>query len=195
MINNAIKNQQVGGEITILEEDGKQLDNLVFIYDTVTIDPVDVSAEKIVLIVNGDENSVGKSLIINIDGDIFDPEVDFGFYYDGNPIIMADDLADDPPVTETNPPGPTGGNSFIGDFIARFGYFDINEANLYLDFGDITGTLNVDEDPWLQGQTITISGTYTPPAHRTALHKTAAGYPAYTTAPAPAPEAIPQYEP
>ncbi len=94
-INNAIKSKEVGGEISILKTEGQtQYEKHVLIYDSVTISPKDVTTAQISLLVNGDEKTAGKTIVINLDSNVIDPSKDLDLKYDGEPLQMADDLMD-----------------------------------------------------------------------------------------------------
>ncbi len=94
-INKAIREQQVGAEISIVkDETGVNYENHVLIYDGVALYPSDITGEEISLRINGDEKSAGKTIIINLDNKIFDPPNELVLKYDGENIEMADDLID-----------------------------------------------------------------------------------------------------
>ena len=94
-INKAIRDQQVGGEISIIKGAGlNPYEKQVFIYDSVTISPEDVTTNQVSLLVSGNEKTTGKTIVINLDKNVFDLSKSLDFKYDGEPLQMADDLAD-----------------------------------------------------------------------------------------------------
>jgi len=95
LIDEAIQNNSVGGEVIIqLNESKVKYDKKVIIYDGVAIDPIKVDEDGVSLIVNGDENSGGRTIIVNLEEGIFDSSGDVIIEYDGEIIKMADDIND-----------------------------------------------------------------------------------------------------
>jgi len=95
LIEESIKDHKVGGEITIqLEENQIDYEQYIFIYNGVTITPEDIDEGSISLIINGDENSGGRTIVINVAQDVFGLEEELVIEYDGELIELADDITD-----------------------------------------------------------------------------------------------------
>ena len=93
MIQTAIEEEEVGGEVTIrAEEDETKV--LIYKYNAVSIQPKTIDSSQITLLVNGDETSAGKAIVINFIGDFVDQNDKIVIEYDGETITMADDLFD-----------------------------------------------------------------------------------------------------
>lgn len=95
-INLAIKNQMVGGEISIIKKKNTPgYDNYVFIYDTVGIIPTEVKDGYVMLQVTGEQVTLGgKTLIINLDRTLLDSNREITLTYDGKPLEKAKGLSD-----------------------------------------------------------------------------------------------------
>jgi parallel beta-helix repeat protein len=92
-INYAIAAGNVGAELIIQqEEDTGEYESIIVSYDMVQINLTNVTSDQIALIVDGDENTLGKTIILSVTG--FDFEQGITVEYDGVPINMADDLLD-----------------------------------------------------------------------------------------------------
>ena len=94
-INKAIRDQQVGGELSIIKStDLTAFEKQIFIYDSVMISPTDVTNTKVSLLVSGDEKNAGRTIVINLDKNVIDLSKDLELKYDNEPLVMAADLAD-----------------------------------------------------------------------------------------------------
>jgi hypothetical protein len=92
-IENAIDEGSVGAEVIIQPEAGTQdYASLVVSYDAVQINPKEITADRISLIVGGNETDLGKTIVITADG--FDFDKNIRIEYDGESIPLADDIAD-----------------------------------------------------------------------------------------------------
>jgi len=90
LIDEAIKGEQVGGEITIETLDEQQ----VLIYDSVMLQPYELQGGKITLLINGDELSAGRTVVINLGEQVVNVENTLEILYDDEPITLADDILD-----------------------------------------------------------------------------------------------------
>ncbi len=91
-INYAIDKGDVGADIIIKQEEGDLYNSAVVTYDELNINMKTISKNKIALIVNGDEDLTGKTIVIT--PDYFTIHSQFSIEYDGIIISEADDLAD-----------------------------------------------------------------------------------------------------
>lgn len=91
-INQAITKGTVGGEIIIQPTSKTQYQSLILSYNDVRINPTEIKNDRISLVINGDENSTGKTIVVTLGK--FDGVTGFTVNYDGVPIAMADDIAD-----------------------------------------------------------------------------------------------------
>ena len=90
-IDNATINEKVGCRIVI----NKNIGNYVHIYnDGLTINATNITGNKISLKISGNEDVTGKTIEINVHGDIFYDPNNLIIEYDGEGIRMADDLKD-----------------------------------------------------------------------------------------------------
>jgi hypothetical protein len=95
LIQKGIKNRKVGGEVTIkLDENLIDYKQYIFIYNDITITPNIVKKGSISLIIDGDENSSGRVLVLNLGPEIFGPDENLIIEYDGEKIKLADDIID-----------------------------------------------------------------------------------------------------
>lgn len=105
-IDTGIKDDNVGGEITVYHmEDESDYKKVFVIYTDLTITPINITEGNISLLVDGDENIGGRTIVINVEEEFFDLENDTIVEYDEKIISMADDLADilDPNDDGSNP--------------------------------------------------------------------------------------------
>ncbi len=93
-IENSIANGLFGGEINVQKGEDQTFDHEIVIYDGVEIEPVEVTQERISIIVSGDENSTGKTIAINVDQHFTNSQGEFTVEYDGELIETADDIND-----------------------------------------------------------------------------------------------------
>jgi hypothetical protein len=97
-ITHAIRDQQVGGEITLRKQQGiEEFDKQILIYDSnesLTIQPIKIQDNHISLGINGDEQGAGKTIVINIDTAIISSVETLLIEYDGEEITVADDITD-----------------------------------------------------------------------------------------------------
>ena len=95
LIEESIKDHKVGGEITIqLEENQIDYKQYIFIYNDVTITPQDINEGNISITIDGDENSGGRTIVINVAREVFGLDEKLVIEYDGELIKMADDIDD-----------------------------------------------------------------------------------------------------
>ena len=90
-IDNAIVNDEVGCRIVINENSR----SYVHIYnDNLTIKATNITDNKISVKISGDENTTGKTIEIQVYGELFYDSENLIIEYDGEEIRMADDLDD-----------------------------------------------------------------------------------------------------
>lgn len=95
LIDESIKNRAVGGEITIQpDEDQIKYEKFVLIYNGISITPIEIKDNNISLLIDGDENSNGRTLVVNLAQGVFDFEENLTIEYDGEVIRMADNISD-----------------------------------------------------------------------------------------------------
>ena len=90
-IDNAIINGSVGCEILIKDDLGS---HVVIYTDGLTINATNITNNKVSLKISGDEGVTGKTIVINVQGDLFYNPDNMSIEYDGENIRMADDLDD-----------------------------------------------------------------------------------------------------
>jgi len=89
LINDAIKNNTVGGVISI-DEGMPDFES----YANVSIDEISIEKENITIVVKGNTTSTGRIIVIDIDNKTVDPYQSIGVMYDGVIIFLADDIFD-----------------------------------------------------------------------------------------------------
>ena len=100
-IDRAIYSGDVGGEILV----EKNLDKQVVSYDEqLSITSLDVESGRLSLVVNGEENLSGKTIVVNVEEGFFDINSDIMVTYDDLEIKMADDIDD---ILNANDDGST----------------------------------------------------------------------------------------
>jgi hypothetical protein len=90
----AVKEEQIGGELIIRTGEETTYENIVLLYNSVVIQPLSVSKDQIIVRINGDENSTSKVIIVTIASDVFDPDKTIMLEYDGIPLTMAQNISD-----------------------------------------------------------------------------------------------------
>jgi len=95
LIDDGIKNNTIGGELVIKSnEQQTDFEKFIFIYNDVTISVVNAKEDNLSFLVNGDETSGGRTIVVNLEEGVFDFSKDFVIEYDGEPMEMADDISD-----------------------------------------------------------------------------------------------------
>ncbi len=89
----AIKIGNVGGEISIWHENNRY-EHEILLYNNVTISELFIEKGRVSFKVSGDENSTGKTIAINVDLSTFNPNLGILVEYDGESVMMADDIDD-----------------------------------------------------------------------------------------------------
>jgi len=90
-IDKAIINGTVGCEI-VIEDD---LNSHFMIYsEGLTINATNITKNKISIIINGEEDITGKTIVVNVEDEVFNNSDNLTIEYDGEQIKMADDLED-----------------------------------------------------------------------------------------------------
>jgi|GEM_PF-2607107 len=93
-IDEAIANGYVGSKINISELESNIFQHNISIYNGVEIKNLNIKKGSISFIVSGNETGGGKTIVINIDGSVFDLSSQILVNYDGESISMADDIND-----------------------------------------------------------------------------------------------------
>jgi hypothetical protein len=99
-INDAIAAGSVGAEIIIQKGTEIEYESTVISFDAVHINLTNMTEDQITLTVDGDAYTLGKTIVISVEGFTFDQELEVE--YDGNIIAMADDIFD---VLDSNDDG------------------------------------------------------------------------------------------
>jgi hypothetical protein len=142
LIEEAIKNNKVGGELTIqLDENEVNYTKKVVIYNDndVTIDSVKISKDDISLVVNGDGQSGGKTIIINLGEGVFESFENLVIEYDSELIKMADNIDDvlNPDDDGSHPEYLITGTQIL----ISIPHFSEHTINIYSKLAEITGTV------------------------------------------------------
>jgi hypothetical protein len=90
----AIENGAMGAETIVQRNEGGGYENDTMIYDNVSINITDIGQRKVSLTINGEENTTGKTIAINIGNKIFSPSAETIVKYDNETIKMAKDVFD-----------------------------------------------------------------------------------------------------
>ena len=93
-IEEAIDEGDLGGEINVKQKDEDVFDYEIKIYESIDISPVSISKSNISILVKGDEYILGKTVLINVDYNVFDIDEDIIVEYDGETISKADNIGD-----------------------------------------------------------------------------------------------------
>lgn|GEM_PF-1185291 len=93
-VDRSIESGDIGGEINIQFGNNSQYEHEITIYDGINIRPVEITRGKISLIVSSNESSVGKTIAITVDKDMFNTAENIVVEYDGEAISMAENISD-----------------------------------------------------------------------------------------------------
>ncbi|EMR74373.1 hypothetical protein MBGDN05_00159 [Thermoplasmatales archaeon SCGC AB-539-N05] len=93
LIDSAIQEGLIGAEITVHLGENGIYENQVMTYSNVDVD-ANVTQGEILLLVSGDENTLGKTIVINADNKTFYLFSELNMTYDGESIPLADDIFD-----------------------------------------------------------------------------------------------------
>ena len=93
LIDNAIQEGLIGAEITIHLGENGVYENQVMTYSNIDVD-ANATQGEILLLVSGDENTLGKTIVINADNKTFYLFSELNVTYDGESIPLADDIFD-----------------------------------------------------------------------------------------------------
>ena len=104
LIEKEIGKGTIGGQVTIVYDNG-EFKKYISVYDDITITPEKEEKENLSFIVDGNHNLTGKTIVINIDEDIFSKNDLIVVLYDGKRIDLADNITDvlDPNNDGSNP--------------------------------------------------------------------------------------------
>ncbi len=90
-----IKFEELGGKIKITKESENKYNHTIeIVNDSMKIDPIEISSDKLSIKVNGDENATGKTMVIDIDENVFDVNSKIKIKYDGQKINRAKNITD-----------------------------------------------------------------------------------------------------
>ena len=90
----ALEGGNIGGEITVETKDEGVYEHETVIYEEVTFESIELKQGEIFLVVDGDEKSAGKTIILNVESDIIDFNEEYSLEYDGFSINMANNYED-----------------------------------------------------------------------------------------------------
>ncbi len=93
LIDSAIQEGLIGAEITVHLGENGIYENQVMTYSNIDVD-ANATQGEILLLVSGDENTLGKTIVINADNKTFYLFSELNVTYDGESIPLADDIFD-----------------------------------------------------------------------------------------------------
>ncbi|MCX6665924.1 MAG: right-handed parallel beta-helix repeat-containing protein [Euryarchaeota archaeon] len=90
----AVNDGRVGGSLSVWKNtSAANYQHEISIYNNVQISTVDISKDFLSFVVSSEEHA-GKTILINVDSSILDPNGNIKLTFDGKPMSMADDVAD-----------------------------------------------------------------------------------------------------
>ena len=94
-IDEGIRERNVGAEISVTyRQDISDYEKFIVMYDSVNITPLSIKMGNISLIVDGNESSQGRTIVVNLEADFFDISKGITIIYDNQLIQMADNISD-----------------------------------------------------------------------------------------------------
>jgi len=93
-VEKAIEKGDIGGELMIEQKEKNVYDHELVIYKNISMTPVELSKGYISILLNGDEKTLGKTIVITVDKYLFGNSNEIIVEYDGDAISMADDVND-----------------------------------------------------------------------------------------------------